>query len=90
MDDLLAGKIEPAALSAIARSAKVLMDIYRLVDEEMELIRGEEAAAAAAQVVGGLGVPDLLDKADPIAARQNQYKIDSPRRARACNTGMWR
>ena len=77
MDDLLEGKIEPAALSAIARSAKVLMDIYRLVDEEMELIRGEEAAAAAAQVVGGFGVPDLLDKADAIVAWQNQYRIDS-------------
>ena len=77
MDDLLEGKIEPAALSAISRSAKVLVDLYRLVDEEMELIRGEEAAAAAAQVVGGFGVPDLLDKADAIAAWQNQYRIDS-------------
>ena len=77
MDDLLEGKIEPAALSAISRSAKVLVDLYHLVDEEMELIRDEEAALAAAQVVGGLGVPDLLDKADAIAAWQNQYRIDS-------------
>ena len=77
MEDLLEGKIEPAALSAIARSVKVLVDLYRLVDEEMELIRGEEAAAAAAQVVGGRGVPDLLDKASEIAAWQNQYRIDS-------------
>ena len=77
MDDLLEGKIEPAALSAISRSAKVLVDLYRLADEEMELIRGEEAADAAASVVGGFGVPDLLDKADAIAAWQNRYRIDS-------------
>ena len=77
MDDLLEGKIEPAALSAIARSARVLVDLYRLADEEMDLIRGEEAAAAAAQVVGGRGMPDLLDKAGEIAAWQNRYRIDS-------------
>ena len=77
MDDLLEGKIEPAALSAIARSARVLVDLYRLADEEMELIRSEEDAAAAAQVVGGFGAPDLLDKAGQIAAWQNRYRIDS-------------
>ena len=77
MDDLLEGKIEPAALSAIARSARVLVDLYRLADEEMELIRGEEDAAAAAQVVGGFGAPDLLEKAGHIAAWQNQYRIDA-------------
>ena len=77
MDDLLEGKIEPAALSAIARSARVLVDLYRLADEEMELIRGEEGAAAAAQVVGGFGAPELLEKAGEIAAWQNQYTIDA-------------
>ena len=77
MDDLLEGNIEPAALSAIARSARVLVDLYRLADEEMALIRDEEAATAAAQLLGGRGNPDLLDKADAIAAWQNQYRIDA-------------
>lgn len=77
MDDLLEGKIEPAALSAISRSARVLIDLYRLADEEMELIRAEETALAVAQVGGGFGDPELLDQADAIAAWQNQYRIDS-------------
>ncbi len=77
MDDLQEGKIEPAALSAISRSARVLIDLYRLADEEMELIRGEETAIAVAQVGGGFGDPELLDQADAIAAWQNQYRIDS-------------
>ena len=77
MDDLLDGKIEPAALSAISRSARVLIDLYRLADAEMELIRDEETAVVVAQVVGGFGDPVLLDKADAIAAWQNQYRIDS-------------
>ncbi len=77
MDDLLEGKIEPAALSAISRSARVLIDLYRLADEEMELIRAEETALAVAQVGGGFGDPELLDQADVIAAWQNQYRIDS-------------
>ena len=77
MDDLLEGKIEPAALSALSRSARVLVDLYRLADEEMALIRDEEAATAAAQILGGRGNTDLLDKADTIAAWQIQYRIDA-------------
>ncbi len=77
MDDLAAGEIEPAALSALSRAARVLISLYRLADEEMELIRAEETAIAVAQVGGGFGDPDLLDQADAIAAWQNQYRIDS-------------
>ena len=76
MDDLAAGQIEPAALSALSRAARVLVNLYRLADTEMDLIRAEEDAVAAAQVAGGIGDPDLLDKADAIAARQNQYRIE--------------
>ena len=77
MDDLIAGEIEPAALSALSRAARVLVNLYRLSDEEMDLIRAEESAAAAAQVSGGLGDPALLEQADAIASWQNQYIIDS-------------
>ena len=76
MDDLIAGEIDPAALSALSRAARVLVSLYRLSDEEMDLIRNEEDAAAVAQVSGGFGDPDLLDKAEAIATRQNQYRID--------------
>ncbi len=47
MDQVLEGKLEPAALSAISRAAKVLIELYRLADQEMDLIRSEETAAAA-------------------------------------------
>ena len=77
MDDVLESKLEPAALSAICRSAKVLIDLYRLADEEMDLIRGEENAVAAAQIAGGLGDPAILEAAASIAAWQNQYRIES-------------
>ena len=77
MEDVIEGEIEPAALSAISRSAKVLIDLYRLADAEMDQIREEESAVAAAQVAGGFGDPAVLDSAAAIAARQNQYRIDS-------------
>ena len=77
MEDVFEGEIEPAALSAICRAAKVLIDLNRLADEEMELIRDEESAAAAAQVAGGFGDPAVLDSAAAIAAWQNQYRTDS-------------
>ena len=77
MDQVLEGKLEPAALSAISRAAKVLIELYRLADQEMDLIRSEETAAAAAQVAGAAGDPELLDAAAAIAAWQDQYRIDA-------------
>ena len=77
MDQVLEGKLEPAALSAISRAAKVLIELYRLADHEMDLIRSEETAAAAAQVAGAAGDPELLDAAAAIAAWQDQYRISS-------------
>ena len=77
IDQVLEGKLAPAALSAISRAAKVLIELYRLADQEMELIRSEETAAAAAQVAGAAGDPELLDAAADIAAWQDQYRIDA-------------
>ncbi len=77
IDQVLEGKLEPAALSAISRAAKVLIELYRLADHEMDLIRSEETAAAAAQVAGAAGDPELLDAAAAIAAWQDQYRIDA-------------
>ncbi len=77
MDDLAAGESKPAVLTALSRAANVLAILYRLANSEMDLIRAEEDAVAAALVAGGFGDQDLLDKAEAIAARQNQYRIDS-------------
>ena len=77
IDQVLEGKLAPAALSAISRAAKVLIELYRLADQEMDLIRSEETAAAAAQVAGAAGDPELLDAAADIAAWQDQYRIDA-------------
>ena len=77
IDQVLEGKLEPAALSAISRAAKVLIELYRLADHEMDLIRSEETAAAAAQVAGAAGDPELLDAAAAITAWQDQYRIDA-------------
>ena len=84
MDQVLEGKLEPAALSAISRAAKVLIELYRLADQEMDLIRAEETAAAAAQVAGAAGDPELLDAAAAIAAWQDQYRIELPDRPGPC------
>ena len=84
MDQVLEGKLEPAALSAISRAAKVLIELYRLADHEMDLIRSEETAAAAAQVAGAAGDPELLDAAAAITAWQDQYRIRLPDRPGPC------
>ena len=76
MEDLNEGKIEPASLSAMSRAARVLVDLHRLADNEMELIRAEEDEVAASQVAGGLGSPDLIERAEAIAAWQDRYRID--------------
>ena len=55
----------------------MLIELYRLADHEMDLIRSEETAAAAAQVAGAAGDPQLLDAAAAIAAWQDQYRIDA-------------
>ena len=63
---------------------KVLIELYRLADHEMDLIRSEETAAAAAQVAGAAGDPELLDAAAAIAAWQDQYRIRLPHRPGPC------
>ena len=47
MKRLLDGTLTPAAYTAICRGAKVRIDLYRLADKEMKVIRTEETQAAA-------------------------------------------
>ena len=77
MEELAAGETEPAALSAMSRAARELVNLYRLADEDMELIRAEETAAAVAQVAGGFGDPELLEQAEEIVAWRRQYMLDA-------------
>ncbi len=75
--DVRAGNLDPAVYSAMCRGVKAMTDLYRLADEEMELIRNEETEATAIEVVGDHGDPAILNAAAQIAAQQNQYRIES-------------
>ena len=77
IDDVRDGELHPAAFTAMCRGARVLVDLYRLADQEMELIRNQEAQAAAAEVAGGHGDLAILDAAAAISARQHRYRIES-------------
>ena len=77
------GNLDPAAYSAMCRGAKAMADLYRLADEEMELIRNEETEAAAMEVVGAHGDPAILTAAAKISAEQNQYRLESHSSTRA-------
>ena len=75
--DVQEGKLDPAAYSAMCRGAKVMADLYRRADEEMELIRNEETEAAAMEVVGALGNPAILTAAAQISAEHDRYRAES-------------
>ena len=77
IDDVKEGSMTPAALTAIARAVDSLLDLNRVADAEMELIRAEENEAAAAAVNGSQGDLAILDTAAEYAAQQERYRIDS-------------
>ena len=77
MNRVAEGSLSPAACNAVCRSAKTLIDLHRLADEEMDVIRTEEVQAAAAEVAGTDGSVDILDAADAIVAQQEEYNIES-------------
>ncbi len=77
MNRVLEGTISPAACNAACRSAKTLVDLYRLADEEMDLIRTEETQSAAAQLAGAPANPDILAAADTITTQLAQYRAES-------------
>ena len=71
------GNLAPAAYSAMSRGVMAMLALHRRSDEEMELIRNEEADAAAVEVVGDHGDPAILNAAAQIADQQNQIRIES-------------
>ena len=77
MDDVIEGNLDPSTLSALARTARVLVQLHRLADEEMDLIRAEESETAAAEVAGVTADPAILDAAAAITDWQKQYTLES-------------
>ncbi|MYC20972.1 MAG: hypothetical protein F4X62_05755 [Caldilineaceae bacterium SB0662_bin_25] len=71
------GTMEPAALTAMCRGAKALVDLYRLADQDMETIRSEETEQAAAGITGVRANLELLETIDAVSARQDQYRSQS-------------
>ena len=76
ISDVRAGNLDPAAYTAICRGAKVLAEVYRLADEEMEQVRIEEIEAAAAEVAGEQGDLAILNAAARISAEHDRYRIE--------------
>ena len=68
-----AGTLEPAAYNAMCRGVKTILDLHRIADKEMDVIRAEEIETAAAEVVGVHGDLDILAAAAEINDRQTRY-----------------
>ena len=77
ISDVREGKLEPAAYTAMCRGVKVLVEVYRLTDEEMEQVRIEEIEAAAAEVAGVQGDLSILNAAARISADHDSYTIEA-------------
>ena len=71
------GTLKPAAYAAICRGAKILLELYRAADADMELVRLEEIEAAAAEVSGSHGDLEILDAAAELSAQQERYRLES-------------
>ena len=69
--------MSPAACNAICRGAQTLIGLRRRSDEEMDLIRTEEIQAAAAELLGLRSNLDILEAADDMSDRQDQYRAEA-------------
>ena len=77
MKQVKEGTLSPAAYTAICRGAKLKLEVYRLADEEMDLIRSEETQTAAAELAGAPANLDILEAAAETAAQQDRYLSES-------------
>ncbi|MDE0429679.1 MAG: hypothetical protein OXH98_07875 [Caldilineaceae bacterium] len=71
------GTMSPAAYNAICRGANTLVMLHRAADSEMDEVRGEEKAEAAAQVSGLHGDLEILAAADELSDRHERYHVES-------------
>ena len=77
MKQVKEGTLSPAAYTAICRGAQLQLEVYRLADEEMDLIRSEETQAAAAELAGAPANLDILEAAADIVTKQDRYRGES-------------
>ncbi|MDE0632917.1 MAG: hypothetical protein OXH73_15540 [Caldilineaceae bacterium] len=67
----------PAALNAISRAAKTLIELRRFANEEMELIRTEEIQAAAAERLDVHTDLEVLEAAGGVRAQRDRCRRES-------------
>ncbi len=77
MKRVMDGTLSPARYTTVCRGVKLKLEVYRQADQDMDLIRTEETFAAAAKFAGVHGDPDILEAADAITAKQDQYRAES-------------
>ena len=77
MKQVIDGTLSPARYTAVCRGVKMKLDVYRLADQDMELIRAEEIQAAAAAYLDTHANLDVLEAADDIAAGLEQYRAEA-------------
>ena len=69
-----AGTMAPAAYNAMCRGISTYLNVRRRAEEDMDLIRAEEAQIAAQEVVGVHGDIEILTAAAAINDRRNEYR----------------
>ena len=67
----------PAALNAMSRAAKTLIELRRFANEEMELIRTEEVQAAAAERLDVHTDLEVLEAAGGVRAQRDRCRRES-------------
>ena len=74
---VMEGKLSPARYAAICRGVRMILELYRQADQEMDLIRAEEIQAEAAAFLDTHANLDVLEAADEMSARQDQYRSEA-------------
>ena len=77
LKQVLDGSLSPARYNASCRGVKMILDLYRQADQEMDLIRTEEIQAAAAEFLGLHANLDVFEAADDMAARQERFRREA-------------
>ena len=77
LKQVLDGTLSPARYAAVCRGVKMMLDLYRQADQEMDLIRAEEIQAAAAEFLGVHSNLDVLEAADDMSDRQEKYRREA-------------
>ena len=77
LNQVMDGTLSPARYAAICRGVKMILDLYRQADQDMDLIRAEEIQAAAAEFLGLHANLDILEAADDMSDRQDKFRREA-------------